>query len=46
MAQEAQANADKFMIPGSLTIEPFEPNITTWRRWLQRLQGAFVIFFN
>lgn len=31
-------------IPNSLTIEPFDARITTWRRWLQRLQGAFMIF--
>lgn len=31
-------------IPNSLTIEPFDAGNTTWRRWLQRLQGAFMIF--
>jgi len=31
-------------IPGSLAIEAFDPANTTWRRWLQRLQGAFLIF--
>jgi len=29
---------------GSLAIEVFDPANTTWRRWLQRLQGAFMIF--
>lgn len=31
-------------IPNSFTIENFNPEVTTWRRWLQRLQGAFTIF--
>lgn len=30
-------------IPNSFTIENFNPEIRTWRRWLQRLQ-AFTIF--
>lgn len=30
--------------PSSLTIEAFDAGVTTWRRWLQRLQGAFIIF--
>lgn len=32
------------VIPNSFIIENFNPEITTWRRWLQRLQGAFTIF--
>lgn len=31
-------------VPNSLTIEAFDAEKTTWRRWLQRLQGAFMIF--
>lgn len=31
-------------IPGSFAIEAFNPTTTTWKRWLQRLQGAFIIF--
>lgn len=31
-------------IPNSFTIENFNPEVTTWRSWLQRLQGAFTIF--
>lgn len=31
-------------VPSSLTIEAFDADITTWRRWLQRLQGVFMIF--
>ncbi|XP_029163050.1 uncharacterized protein K02A2.6-like [Nylanderia fulva] len=31
-------------IPGSLAIEAFDSANTTWKRWLQRLQGAFMIF--
>ncbi|XP_070522382.1 uncharacterized protein [Cardiocondyla obscurior] len=31
-------------IPGSFAIEAFDPATTSWRRWVQRLQGAFLIF--
>jgi len=32
-------------VPNSLeTMENFNPEVTTWRRWLQWLQGAFTIF--
>lgn len=31
-------------IPGSFAIEAFEPSSTTWKRWVQHLQGAFLIF--
>lgn len=31
-------------IPGSFAIEAFDPATTTWKRWVQRLQGAFLIF--
>lgn len=31
-------------IPGSFAIEAFDPSSTTWKRWVQRLQGAFLIF--
>lgn len=31
-------------IPGSFAIEAFDPSTTTWKRWVQRLQGAFLIF--
>ncbi|KAL0098925.1 hypothetical protein PUN28_020833 [Cardiocondyla obscurior] len=32
------------VVPNSLTIEAFDPEKTSWCRWLQRLQGAFLIF--
>lgn len=44
MIQAAQGNINKSANPGSFAIEAFKLNTTTWRRWLQRLQGAFVIF--
>lgn len=28
----------------SFAIEAFEPSSTTWKRWVQRLQGTFLIF--
>ncbi|CAL1677426.1 unnamed protein product [Lasius platythorax] len=31
-------------ILGSFAIEEFDPNATTWKRWLQRLQGSFLVF--
>lgn len=31
-------------VPSSLTIKAFDAEKTTCRRWLQRLQGAFMIF--
>ncbi|XP_029178410.1 uncharacterized protein K02A2.6-like [Nylanderia fulva] len=38
------ARTQEIAIPNSFTIENFSPEVTTWRRWLQRLQGAFTIF--
>jgi len=31
-------------IPFTFTIEPFDPAVTPWTRWLKRLEGAFTIF--
>lgn len=31
-------------ILGSFAIKAFDPNATTWKRWLQRLQGSFLVF--
>ncbi|XP_071626494.1 uncharacterized protein [Temnothorax longispinosus] len=31
-------------IPGSFAIEAFDPSSSTWKRWVQRLQGSFLIF--
>ena len=39
-----QGTAVTTAIPNSFTIEAFDANGTTWRRWLQRLLGAFKIF--
>ena len=41
----SRSNSDqKPAIPGSFAIEAFDPASTTWKRWEQRLQGAFLIF--
>ncbi|KMQ92009.1 hypothetical protein RF55_8061 [Lasius niger] len=38
------AREERPAIPGSFAIEAFDPSTTTWKRWVQRLQGAFLIF--
>lgn len=38
------SRAPKTAVPNSLTIEALEVGNTTWKRWLQRFQGAFLIF--
>lgn len=43
MAQPTNPD-QKPTIPGSFAIEAFDPSSTTWKRWVQRLQGAFLIF--
>lgn len=44
MMAQPPAREEKPTIPSSFAIEAFDPSVTTWRRWLQRLQGAFLIF--
>ncbi|XP_018395382.1 PREDICTED: uncharacterized protein K02A2.6-like [Cyphomyrmex costatus] len=39
-----EASDRKPAIPGSFAIEAFDAATTTWKRWVQRLQGAFLIF--
>lgn len=31
-------------ILGSFAVKAFDPATTTWKRWLQRLWGAFIVF--
>lgn len=44
MARPATSAEQKSLIPSSFVIEAFDPATTTWTRWLQRLQGAFLIY--
>ncbi|XP_029670911.1 uncharacterized protein LOC115240079 isoform X2 [Formica exsecta] len=39
-----QAADSKPTILGPFAVEAFDPNVSTWKRWLQRLQGAFLVF--
>ncbi|XP_071580296.1 uncharacterized protein [Temnothorax nylanderi] len=32
------------IIPSTFTIEPFDPAVIAWTRWMKRLEGAFAIF--
>lgn len=44
MARPVTGAEQKSPIPTSFVIEAFDPAMTTLKRWLQRLQGAFLIY--